>query len=511
MRIYELTGFLAEVFLKQAAKWPTPSFVQSSNLQRKTLLSLVAKAQNTQFGQDHEFAQIGSVDDFQHRVPIRDYTKFWTTYWQPTFPNLDNISWPGRIPYFAKTSGTTTGKSKFLPCSFERVKSDNKAGVQVLLEHFRNKPESTALRGRYFMFGGSPKLEQLAPGVLAGELSGIAANETPKWAGRDRYYPPERLAQLEDWTTKIDTLSADSLTQNIRAISGLPSWLKLLFTKMFEDHPAKPQRLKAFFPSLQLIVHGGMSFDPYRAFFEEISENDHTDFREIYAASEGFFGISDGAYGEGMRLIVDNDIFYEFVRLEDYHLPNPERFWLENIEDNVDYALIVTTCAGLWSYVVGDIIRFVDKSRLRFLFSGRLSQTLSMFGEKVLNQEVETAVASATTALGLAPNDFSLFSAFTQDDDSLGRYTFYVELAPMSDAATALAGEIDTTLKSLNSGYAARRLNDVSMVAPQVVFLRQGGFEAWMNAKGKAGGQHKVPRVISPEQAGELDGYRIHS
>jgi hypothetical protein len=183
----------------------------------------------------------------------------------------------------------------------------------------------------------------------------------------------------------------------------------------------------------------------------------------------------------------------------------------ENIEDNVDYALIVTTCAGLWSYVVGDIIRFVDKSRLRFLFSGRLSQTLSMFGEKVLNQEVETAVASATTALGLAPNDFSLFSAFTQDDDSLGRYTFYVELAPMSDAATALAGEIDTTLKSLNSGYAARRLNDVSMVAPQVVFLRQGGFEAWMNAKGKAGGQHKVPRVISPEQAGELDGYRIHS
>ncbi len=503
--MYKVSGWLAHFLLRHAAKKPNPTFEKSVEMQEELLLAMVGQASQTRFGIDHNFAEIKDVAQFQGQVQIRDYSDFWDGYWKDAFPILEDVTWPGRIPYFAKTSGTTTGKSKFLPCSLTRVSADNRAGLQVLIEHLRSRPRSTALLGRYFMFAGSPNLERLGDGIYAGELSGISASERPFWAGSSRYYLPKSLAQLADWNDKEIMLSKDCLGKDIRSISGLPSWMKLLIVRVFDNNPGRRRQLREFFPDLELIVHGGMSFDPYREFFDQINEQKLVDFREIYAASEGFFGVSDSAAADGMRLLVDSGVFYEFVELDQLHSPSPQRHWLNDVQNDVDYALIVSTCAGLWSYVVGDIIKFTDKDKLRFRFSGRLSQTLSTFGEKVLNEEVEIAVAIAAKNIGSNFADFSVYCAFVDVENSIGRYEFFIE-SDVDDPAKneLLAKTIDDNLRRTNSGYDTRRKNELSIVEPVVTMLPKGAFESWMNSKGKAGGQHKVPRVIHREQSEEL-------
>lgn len=504
-KMYKLTGIIGEFFIKRIAKKNVVSYDDGIKAQKTILNYLRKKAGDTQFGKDHNFKAIKDIEDYQEQVSIRDYSDFWSEYWEKAFPNLTNITWPNEIPYFAKTSGTTTGKNKYIPCTLEMVKSNNKAGMQVLVEHYRNKPKSKVLRGRYFMFAGSPDLEQLGNNIYAGELSGISAKETPKWAGRERYYPPYELAQIKDWNEKLDKISSDCLNKNIRAISGLPSWLQILFLRIFKNHPGYDSTLKSHFPDLELLVHGGMSFEPYFNFFTNITKKSDVDFREIYAASEGFFAISDRKYGEGLRLIPDNGIFYEFIRLEDFHNSNPKRYWLNNIENNIDYVLIVTTCAGLWSYVVGDIIKFTDYKNLRLLFSGRLSQTLSMFGEKVLNEEIESVVATSLEELNLTLKDYTIFSAFLENDPSKGIHTYIIETKESaSGMEIELAKKIDCNLKAANSGYATRRKNDIGIIEPKVIIGRKGMFEDWMNSMGKTGGQNKVPRIVNQSQMNNL-------
>lgn len=355
------------------------------------------------------------------------------------------------------------------------------------------------------MFAGSPNLEVLSDKVYAGELSGISAKETPKWAGKDRYYPPKKLAQIKDWTLKLNTLSKDCLNKNIRAISGLPSWLQILFLKIFNDNSEKQSTLKKYFPKLELIVHGGMSFEPYYDYFQSITNHTNIDFREIYAASEGFFAISDRNYGDGMKLIVDNQIFYEFIRLDQFYQKNPKRLWLNNVENDVDYVLLVSTSAGLWSYIVGDIIKFKDHKNLRILFSGRLSQTLSMFGEKVLNEEVELSIAKALKSLGLTLKDFTVFSSFKKNDNSKGFHTYLIEIKEINEGIEQELSElIDKNLMNTNSGYNTRRKNNINMIQPNVIIGKDGLFEEWMKFKNKSGGQNKVPRVINKKLFDEL-------
>ncbi|MBX7059873.1 MAG: GH3 auxin-responsive promoter family protein [Leptospirales bacterium] len=503
--MYRWTGWVAELLLKLLSRKAPLSFEQSCRSQSKILQDLVHRAAATRFGIDHDFKSIRTIEEYQQQVRLRSYADFWSEYWEKAFPRLVNNTWPGRIPYFARTSGTTTGKSKYIPCTLEMVRSNNRAGLVVMLEHLRNRPRSKVLRGRYFMFAGSPNLEQLSADVFAGELSGIAARETPSWAGKDRNYPPPELARITDWNEKLDAVSADCLNKNIRAISGLPSWLQILFLRIFKDKPVANAGLASYFPDLELIVHGGMSLEPYRQYFQQIAAGMNLDYREIYAASEGFFAIADRAHGEGLRLIPDNGIFYEFVRLEDFHSLNPKRNWIENIENDVDYVLVVSTCAGLWSYVVGDIVRFVDRKNLRLLFSGRLSQTLSMFGEKVLNEEVELALSKALKALNATLKDFAIHSAFTKEDRAKGIHTYIIELAEeAAGIEQKLARMIDQNLIDSNSGYATRRKSDINIVEPRVILGRKGLFESWMNSMGKTGGQHKVPRLINDAQMTDL-------
>lgn len=503
--MYKLTGKLFGYFLSLYAKKKPAVCRAEVQSQKKLLLQLVEMSAQTTFGIDHSFAETNSIAQFQKSVPVRDYGAFWEEYWRPVFPKLDDVTWPGRIEYFAKTSGTTTGKAKFIPVSSDMVKSNNRAGLQVVIEHLRNRPTSKVLEGRTFLFAGSPDLEQLAPGVFAGELSGIAARETPTWAGRDRYYPPPELARLKDWQEKLETLSADCLDKDIRAVSGLPSWVQILFERIFANDPGSSKKLQSYFPDLELVVHGGMSFAPYRDYFQSIDGNT-IDYREVYAASEGFFAVADRSYDDGLRLILNNGIFFEFIKADEVADRSAKRYWLGDVKKGVNYAIVVTTCAGLWGYLVGDIVRFVDVENFRILFVGRLSQTLSVFGEKVVNEEIEAVIAVAAGEMNFKFHDFAVGSAFVDGGSNKGQHTFIIEFEEVlsADQELELAKIIDKELANTNSGYATRRKNDVSMVAPLIISAPNGTFAKWMKKLGKMGGQNKVPRILDQAQFDDL-------
>ena len=498
--LYRLTGWIGGIGLKTYARRRKP-IDDPAAVQERQLLKLVNEAKDTTFGHDHHFAEISNVADYQRHVPIRTFEDFWADYWSEPFPNLENLTWPGTIRYFARSSGTTTGDSKHIPCSDEMIKANNRGGLEVVLAHLQNNPNSRVSAGRTFLFGGSPALDELAPCIFAGELSGIAARETPPWAGKDRYYPPPDLAAITDWGDKVERFATDCIGKNIRAVSGVPTWLQVLFDRAFEIADCDNRRLVSLFPDLELITHGGVNFAPYAEAFNDLLADSHAELREVYAASEGFIAVADRDPGQGMRLLLDNGMFYEFIEADELHQENPTRHWIDGVQLDTDYALIVTSCAGLWSYAIGDLVRFVDLDIPRILVAGRVSQTLSTFGEHITGEQLDIAVATAARHLRINVNDFAVAPIFS-DKYSVGHHRYVIETThePTGDLAAA----IDDSLAEQNADYRTKRINDVAISSPETLYVPSGTFAAWMTANGKAGGQHKVPRVTTPERLEEI-------
>ncbi|HEX8376164.1 MAG TPA: GH3 auxin-responsive promoter family protein, partial [Geminicoccaceae bacterium] len=348
--------------------------------QRRQQTSLVAKAAGTKFGKHHDFAGIRTVADYQKRVPLRTYGQLWDEYWKRGFPDLVDVTWPGRIPYFAVSSGTTSGKVKHIPCSVAMARANQKAALDTLSHHLGHTPDSRLLDGPFFMLGGSTDLKELAPGVLADDISGIAAHRRPWWS-RPYHFPPRELRFITDWEEKIARMAPLSLERAIRGLSGAPGWLLVLFERLASLRPHTPGRIVDLYPDLELIIHGGVSFAPYKARFDALLEGSKVRTREVYAASEGYVAIADRGPGEGMRLVADNGMFFEFVPVDEIDTTNPTRCWVGDVEPGVDYAIALTTCAGLWSYLIGDVVRFVDTRPPRLHIVGRTSYMLSSFGE----------------------------------------------------------------------------------------------------------------------------------
>jgi GH3 auxin-responsive promoter len=470
--------------------------------QEGELLRLVRHAAATRFGRDHGFEAIRGVADFQRQVPLRRYEDFWRDYWQAAFPRLIDVSWPGVIPYFALSSGTTTGETKHIPVSPAMNASNRRAALDLLVFHVAARPASRILAGKNFMLGGSTDLVELAPGIRTGDLSGIAANEVPFWA-RPRYFPSRRDALLVNWEAKIDRLARLSLDEDIRSIGGTPSWLLLFFAKLAELRPDLPRHLASYYPNLQLLIHGAVNFAPYEQQFRELLAGSRAELREVYAASEGFIAAADCGSGEGLRLMVDNGLFYEFVPLGEIDAARPSRHWLAGIEPGVNYAVVLSSCAGLWAYVLGDTVKFVTRDPPRLLITGRLSYTLSAFGEHLIAEEIETAVAEAAAAVGSLVTDYSVGPLYPANPQARGRHLFVVEFAAgwPTSGIEAFAGVLDAALSRLNADYRAHR---AGMDPPRVLVVKPGFFAAWMKSRGKIGGQHKVPRVINDQTL--LDG-----
>ena len=382
-------------------------------------------------------------------------------------------------------------------------RSNVRAGAELLTHHLANRPDSRLLAGRVFMLGGSTGLVRRAPGVQSGDLSGIAAAAMPGWA-RLRYFPPRDLESIADWEEKIGRFAERSLDAEIAAVAGTPSWLLIFFERLAEI-AGGASRIADIWPGLEMLSHGGVAWAPYRDRFAELLEGSRAETREVYPASEGFFAVADRADGEGLRLLLDTGIFYEFIPGR----PTRQRrtrtaAGSAMLEPGVNYALAVTTCAGLWRYLVGDTVTLVERDPPRVLVTGRTSYMLSAFGEHVIGVEVDRAVAEAARAIGATVTDFAAGSVFPKETGARGGHLYIVELGaqPGEDGLDAarherFAERLDATLCSLNDDYAAHRAGGYGMDAARVRILAPGGFAAWMKSRGKLGGQNKVPRIVN--------------
>ncbi len=459
--------------------------------QRQILLRLVRHAQHTRFGRDHDFSSIHTIADYQGRVPLRDYEAFWFAYWQQSFPHLKNITWPGVIPYFALSSGTTSGATKYLPITRPMLASNQCAALTTLALFLASYPGTPLLTGKLFFLGGSTDLQEVGAGCLAGDLSGITALEASSLL-RPYTFPPLQLALEKDWEKKILRLAEEGARQPITMLSGVPSWLLVLFERLRQV--TGKEHMADIWPSLRLVLHGGTRFDPYRRLFEQQIGNPAVRYVEVYPASEGFLATEDPRYGL-LRLIPDHNLFFEFVPAAELAAPRPTRHTLADLEVGVQYAVVLTTCAGLWSYILGDTIVFEHRAPPLLRFTGRTRYFLSAFGEHLINEEVERAVTTAASVTGATIIDFHVGPVFPEVPATPGRHRYLIEFAEEPKELVRFRDELDAALCRLNEDYAAHRQGDLTMRAPEVVRVQRGGFSRWMWAHGKLGGQHKVPRM----------------
>ena len=465
--------------------------------QRKQLAKLVKTAAGTRFGRDHDFAAIKTVEDFQRAVPLRNYEQMWTGYWKDPFPILDNVTWPGRVPFFAVSSGTTSGASKFIPITRDMRRSNVNAAMNLLALHAAAKPKSRFFAGPSFMLGGSTELVKEADGVWSGDLSAIAAMTLPRWA-QAFAFPPNDLALLTNWDEKLARTAEASLDKRIRILTGTPSWVLILLERVAALRKVRGDTALPY-PELDLFIHGGINFAPYRERMTAFFAGRDVDFREVYPASEGFIGFADRGPGEGLRLNTHGGLFFEFIPVDELGSANPTRHWVETIQPDINYAVALTTCSGVFAYLIGDTVRFVDIKTPRLLITGRTSWMLSAFGEHLIGEEIDKAVLEAATAIGNAVTDYSVGPVYPDDTTPLGHHVFVVEFASPTDpeARSQFSTTLDTALQRMNDDYRAHRGGGHGMADPRIEPMDTGGFAAWMAARGRAGGQNKVPRVIS--------------
>jgi hypothetical protein len=472
--------------------------------QRQTLLRLVRHARNTRFGRDHGFAHVRSIEDYQRQVPLRNYEAFWNDYWRGPFPFIKGVTWPDHVPYFALSSGTTTGSTKFIPLSRQMLASNQKAALTTLAFFLAAHPGTPLFTGRLFFLGGSTDLQDLGASaaaphrerVLGGDLSGITSLEASPLL-RPYSFPPVEMALIKDWEQKMRLLAERGSQLPITMLSGIPSWMLVLFDRLRQV--TGKQRIADVWPMLRLVIHGGTKFDPYRELFRQQIGSDNVHFIEVYPASEGFIATEDPQY-RLLRLVPDHELFFEFVPVDELDRPRPVRHAAADVEVGVNYAVVLTTCAGLWSYVLGDTVTFERRSPPLLRFSGRTKYFLSAFGEHLISEEVERAVTAAATATGTAVIDFHVGPVFPESPSAPGRHRYLVEFAgPVPDVGH-FTRELDAELCRINEDYLAHRQGDLTMLAPEVVPVRKGGFADWMRAQGKLGGQHKVPRMDNSGQ-----------
>lgn len=470
--------------------------------QERQLRRLLARAQHTRFGKDHGFSDIKTVADFQARVPLRNYDEFWTEYWQEGYPNTPNMTWPGPTRFWALSSGTSSATTKYIPCTMDMVASNKRAALDILCYQLAEMPDFRPTDGKTFILGGSTALTEEAPGFFSGDLSGIAAKTVPFWA-KPFTFPPTNLSLIKDWEEKLETLAQRSLREKIRVLSGTPIWLLLLFRRVRKLRDAAGQSDIPTFPHLQLLIHGGTSYAPYKAETAPFLDHAGAATREVYPASEGFIAIADRGDGEGLRLNLDIGLFFEFIPIEELEAEQPTRHWGGTLEPGVTYAVAITSCAGVFSYLLGDVVRFVETKPPRLLITGRTSYSLSEFGEHLIGEEIERAILAAAKKIDLNVVEFSVGTVFAHHNHDAGSHKYFLETAhPIGPDAREkledhLSQLIDEDLIEGNDDYASHRRNGLTLQAPQVTLVPPQSFAQWMQSRGKLGGQNKVPRVIN--------------
>lgn len=462
--------------------------------QEKLLLSLVDTAKKTLFGREHNFENITSVKDFQNTVQISDYEDL-KPYIERVKKGQANILWTDVPEYFAKTSGTTSG-SKYIPISKEGMPYQVKGAQSALFHYIAKNNNADFVNGKMIFLQGSPELEEVF-GINTGRLSGIVAHHIPKYLQKNRL-PSWETNIMEDWEAKVDKIVEETEKENMTLISGIPPWLIMYFEKLVEKHGKK---IKHIFPNLQLIVTGGVNYEPYRDKMEELLGG-KVDIVQTFPASEGFFAFQDDYTKEGLLLLTNHGIFYEFVPLEEYGKPDARRLTLKDIELNRDYALILTTNSGLWAYSIGDVVRFIDKNPHRILVSGRTKHFTSAFGEHVIAFEVEESMKAAVEKYPAQITEFHL-APQVNPGEGLPYHEWFIEFEKEPENIELFRNELDDQLRKRNTYYNDLISGNI-LQKLHITVLKKNAFQEYAKSQGKLGGQNKIPRLANDRKIADL-------
>ena len=453
--------------------------------QEKTFQKLIATARETTFGRDHNFRSIKTPADFFQFVPIRDYEEL-SPYIDRMVAGEEDILWPGKPIYFSKTSGTTSG-AKYIPITKESMPTHITAARDALLNYIYRTGKTGFLKGKQIFIQGSPKLED-KNGVALGRLSGIVAHYVPRYLQKSRM-PSWETNCIEDWEHKVDTIVEETLTKNMTLIGGIPSWVQMYFEKLKKKTNKNGGDI---FKDFSLLVYGGVNFEPYKSVFNNLIGR-KVDTIELFPASEGFFAYQDLTEQDGLLLLLNNDIFYEFIRVDQIQQENPKRYLLHEIELGVNYALIISTSAGLWAYNIGDTVLFVSKTPFRLVVTGRIKHFISAFGEHVIGKEVETALKKATEGTDIRVREFTV-APQVKPEKGLPYHEWCIEFDLPPNDIEAFEKVLDQEMEKQNVYY--QDLIQGKVLRKLVIKpVAKQGFEAYMKSIGKLGGQNKVPRL----------------
>ncbi|MFL5738713.1 MAG: GH3 auxin-responsive promoter family protein [Flavisolibacter sp.] len=451
---------------------------------------LVAAGQYTEFGRIHHFDNIQSLAQFKKQVPIQDYDSM-KPFIERMMKGEQNVLWNTPVNWFAKSSGTTSDKSKFIPVSEESLKENHfRASKDVLSFYYAGHPQSELLTGKGLVIGGSHQINSINEEVHYGDLSAVVLQNSPFWSNWIRT-PDLSIALMDEWESKIERLAKSTIQENVTSMAGVPTWLIVLLKRILEITGKK--NIREVWPSLELYLHGGVSFIPYKEQFEKLIGGP-LNYLEMYNASEGFFAAQDDASEEGMLLMCDHGIFYEFIPAAEYEKENPKTLQLNEVEVGKNYAPVITTNGGLWRYVLGDTIQFTSVKPFRIRVSGRLKHFINAFGEELIIDNTDKAIALTCQKTGAVVNDYTVAPVYFSDNGN-GAHEWLIEFEKEPLHFEEFVHELDAVLKNINSDYEAKRHKDIALQMPLIEKLPKNTFNDWLSSKGKLGGQHKVPRL----------------
>ena len=453
--------------------------------QKQTFQFLIEKARNTRFGQDHDFEQIRDYETFKKKVPIRDYEGH-RPYVNRIIAGEKDVLWPGVPLYLSKTSGTTSG-AKYIPISKASMPTHINAARDALLTYIHQTGKTEFLSGKQIFLQGNPTLEEKG-GIALGRLSGIVAHYVPSYLQASRM-PSWETNCIEDWEEKVDAVVKETLPEKMTLIGGIPSWVQMYFEKI---NSIKGVTVGDVFPDFSLFIYGGVNFDPYRSVFKKLIGK-QVDTIELFPASEGFFAYQDLQNKEGLLLLLNNGIFYEFIPVDRYGEENPPRYSLGEVEAGVNYILILSTTAGLWAYNIGDTVRFVSKDPYRLVVTGRVKHFISAFGEHVIGKEVETALKEATAATDIQIKEFTV-APQVNPTQGLPYHEWLIEFDVPPQDQLEFEKKLDAQMEAQNIYYQDLIQGNV-LRKLKVTPVVKNGFQAYMKSIGKLGGQNKVPRL----------------
>jgi hypothetical protein len=465
-------------------------------VQREVLFELLEMASNTQIGLKYNFKNIHSEKEFREQLPVQGYEDIKATV-ERMMLGEKNLLWPGETKWFAKSSGTTHDKSKFIPVSKDSLEDVHiRGGRDVLAIYLKNYPESGFLSGKSLTLGGSHKVNNVNNNCYYGDLSAIIIENIPFWTEFYRT-PSTEISLLEEFEEKIEKIIEYSLGENVTSFAGVPSWYLVLLKRVLEV-TGKSNILEVW-PNLEVFTHGGVKFEPYREQYEKLIPSPQMHYMETYNASEGFFGIQDEPDKKDMLLMLDYGIYYEFIPMDEFRYDQPTVVSLQDIEIGKNYAMVITTNGGLWRYLLGDTVRFTSRSPFKFVITGRTKHFINAFGEELIIDNAEKAFKIACERTGAIISEFTGGPIYMKDNQK-GAHEWIIEFENLPNDLDRFISLFDGALKTINSDYEAKRHKNLSLEMPHVVVAKKGLFYEWMKKRGKVGGQNKIPRLSNDRQ-----------